>query len=147
MIVEESKMPKSDSKRVISNSIIYTISGLLQKCFSFFLLPLYTAYLTTEDYGITSLSSTFIMTMSFIVSLSLFNSIMRFYVDYKQDQTKLKRFYGTVSNFVLLSSLLWFVLLTIFRRPLSHFVFTDIDYYPIIAVTLLSLAFNCQHSI
>ena len=140
-------MAKTDSKRVVSNSIIYTISGLLQKCFSFFLLPLYTAYLTTEDYGITSLSSTFIMTMSFIVSLSLFNSIMRFYVDYKNDQNKLKRFYGTVTNFVLLSSVIWFILLTLFRVPLSHFVFSDIDYYPIIAVTLLSLAFNCQHTI
>ena len=140
-------MAKVDSKRVLSNSIIYTISGLLQKCFSFFLLPLYTAYLTTEDYGVTSLSSSFILTMSFIVSLSLFNSIMRFYVDYKSDQTKLKRFYGTVTNFVLLSSVIWFILLTVFRTPLSHYVFSDIDYYPIIAVTLLSLAFNCQHTI
>lgn len=85
--------------------------------------------------------------MSFIVSLSLFNAIMRFYVDYKQDQSKLRRFYGTVSNFVLLSSIFWFILLTIFRTPLSHFVFSNIDYYPIIAVTLLSLTFNCQHSV
>ncbi len=140
-------MTKSDSKRVLSNSIIYTICGLLQKCFSFFLLPVYTAYLTTEDYGITSLSSSFIMTMSFIVSLSLFNSIMRFYVVYKHDCTILRRFYGTVSNFILLSSIFWFILLTIFRVQLSHFVFSDIDYYPILAVTLLSLTFNCQHTV
>ena len=42
----------TSGKRVLINSVIYSCCGILQKCFSFFLLPLYTAYLTTEDYGL-----------------------------------------------------------------------------------------------
>ena len=93
----------SSAGRVVVNSVIYTFSGLLLKCFSFFLLPLYTAYLTTKDYGITSIANSFISTMSFVVTFSLFSAVMRFYVDLKDSPEKLKRFYGTISLFSFLS--------------------------------------------
>ena len=65
----------TSGKKVVLNSIIYSASGLLIKCFSFFLLPLYTAYLTTEDYGITSIAGSFIRTTEFIVAFSLFSAV------------------------------------------------------------------------
>ena len=82
----------SSGKKVILNSVIYSVSGLFLKCFSFFLLPLYTAYLTTEDYGITSVATSFIGTMSYVVSFSLYSAIKRFYVDLKDKPDTLKRF-------------------------------------------------------
>ena len=93
----------TSGKRVLINSVIYSCCGILQKCFSFFLLPLYTAYLPTEDYGINSIATSFIQTMSFVVAFSLFSAIMRFYVDLKNNPEKLRRFYGTVSCFVFIS--------------------------------------------
>lgn len=138
---------KSTTGKLLSNSIIYAASGLLLKCFSFFLLPLYTAYLTTEDYGITSVATSFITTMSYIVALSSFSSIMRFYVDLKEDPKKLKRFYGTIISFVFLSGLLWGGLLTVFRAPLSKYVFSGADFFPVILICLISLVFNCQHTV
>lgn len=137
----------TSNHKVISNSIIYTISGLLMKCFSFFLLPLYTAYLSTEDYGVTSIANSFLSTMSFVVAFSLYSAIMRFYVDLKDDEEKLKRFYGTIITFVLMSGLCFGILMTIFRDLLSTYVFSGIDYYPIILVCLVALIFNCQHTI
>ena len=138
---------KSTTGRLLSNSIIYTASGLLLKCFSFFLLPLYTAYLTTEDYGITSVANSFIATMSYVVALSSFSSIMRFYVDLKENPDRLKRFYGTIVNFVFLSGVFWGVMFTIFKAPLSKYVFSGTSFYPIILICLLSLLFNCQHTV
>lgn len=138
---------QSSGKKVFVNSIIYSASGLLLKCFSFFLLPLYTIYLSTEDYGINSVASSFLSTMSFIVAFSLFSAVMRFYVDLKDDPEKLKRFYGSVSVFVLLSGLVFIILLSAFRGLLSKYVFSGIDYYPIILVCLISLIFFCQHTI
>lgn len=137
----------TNNKKVISNSIIYSISGLLIKCFSFFLLPLYTAYLTTADYGITNIANSFLSTMGFVAAFSLYSTVMRFYVDLKQDKEKLKRFYGTVLLFVFLSSAAFFVVFSLFRGFLSKYVFSDIDYYPVILICLLSLIFNCQHNI
>lgn len=143
----EEKVKGTSSKRLLLNSIIYATSGVLLKCFSFFLLPLYTAYLTTEDYGITSIATTFVNTMSFVVAFSLFSAIMRFYVDLKDDKEKLRRFYGTVSLFVIVSSVLFSGVLTLCRDTLSQYVFSGVDYYPIIMVSLISLVFFCQQTI
>ena len=127
-------MSDTSSKKVVANSIIYSISGLLLKCFSLFLLPLYTSYLTTEDYGITSVATSFAATMGYVVSLSLFSAVVRFYVDLKDDPKKLSRFYGTVVVFSLLSSFLWGCVMTIFREPISHYIFSGVDYYPVILI-------------
>lgn len=138
---------ETSGKKVILNSIIYSCSGLLLKCFSFFLLPLYTAYLSTEDYGITSVATTFIGTMSFVVAFSLYSAIKRFYVDYKEDPEKLRRFYGTVCTFVFLSGIVFSGLFYVFRDALSKYVFSGVDFYPIILVCIISLVFECQHTI
>ena len=141
------KSSSTSSSKVLINSIIYSGSGLLLKCFSFFMLPLYTAYLTTEDYGITSVISSFTSTASFIVAFSLFSAVMRFYVDIKDDPEKLRRFYGTIVTFVFLSSSVFGIILTLFRNLVSKYLFSGIDYYPLIFVCLISLVFSCQHTI
>lgn len=137
----------TSTKRVVVNSIVYSFSGILLKCFSFFLLPLYTVYLTTEDYGITSIATSFIGTMTFIVSLSLYSAVMRFFVDLKNEPEKLKRFYGTITLFTLASGIFWLALLTAFRDLVSKKIFSGIDYYPVIIVCVLALIFTCQTTI
>lgn len=136
----------SSSQKVVTNSVIYTVAGLLQKCFSFFLLPLYTAYLTTEDYGITSITGSFTATMSFIVTFSLFSAVLRFYVDLKSDPEKLRRFYGTVVLFVFISGAFFAGLFTVLRNSLTKYIFGDIDFYPVIMICLIELTFHCQHT-
>lgn len=137
----------TSNKKVLINSVIYSFGGILQKCFSFFLLPLYTSYLTTNDYGITSIATTFITTMGYIVAFSLFSSIMRFYVDFKNDETLLKRFYGTISCFVFISGIFYIVVFTIFQEFISKYIFSGLDFYPLIIVCLIALLFYCQQLI
>ncbi|MBR4109273.1 MAG: oligosaccharide flippase family protein [Oscillospiraceae bacterium] len=138
---------QSSGKKVILNAVIYSCSGLLLKCVSFFLLPLYTIYLTTEDYGITSIVGTFNGTMCYVVSFSLFSAVTRFYVELKEDPEKLKRFYGTICTFVFLSGLTFGGLFTIFRGALSKYVFSGLDFYPVILICIISLIFNCEYTI
>ncbi|HFR3426728.1 TPA: hypothetical protein ACHU7U_002002, partial [Streptococcus suis] len=97
---------KLTTKVVFKNTIIYMVCGVLIRGFSFFLLPLYTSYLTTVDYGITSLVSSFLITGSFLVAASLYSAIFRFYVDLKHDTVRLSRFYGTIILFVLMMSII-----------------------------------------
>ena len=138
---------KTGGKKLILNSMIYSLSGLLIKCFSFFLLPIYTAYLSTEDYGITNISSSFLHTMSFIVTFSLFSAVMRFYVDLKDDAEKLKRFYGTIILFTCASGGIWTILLILFRNVISNLIFSGVDFFPVIFVSVISLIFSCLHTI
>ena len=134
-------------KNVASNSIIYTASGILMKCFSFFLLPLYTAYLTTNDYGIVNIARNFLIPMSFIVSFSLFSAVSRFYVILQDNVENLRRFYGSVSILVFLSGIFWSAIFTVKRNWIIEYVFTGIDYYPIVFLCLLSLIFESQYNI
>lgn len=141
------KTSATSTKKVVTNALVYSASGILLKCFTFFLLPLYTAYLSTEEYGLTSVVNSFIHTMMFIVALSLYSAVMRFYVDLKHDKEKLKRFYGTVSLFTMLSGVFWFAVFTVFRAAASKYIFSGASYFPIILIGLLSLFFTCQATI
>ena len=137
----------TSSSKVLANSVIYSISGLLMKCFSFFLLPLYTSYLSTDDYGITSIATSFVGAMSYIIAFSLFSAVMRFYVDLKDDVEKLKRFYGTIILFVFGSGIAWMGVITLLQDFICEYVFVGEEFFPVVFVCSLSTIFNCQHMI
>ena len=44
-------MAKGSIGSVLANSVFYTFGNMLLKVFSFFLIPLYTAYLQPDQYG------------------------------------------------------------------------------------------------
>ncbi|MGU7999200.1 lipopolysaccharide biosynthesis protein [Streptococcus suis] len=138
---------KLTTKVVFKNTIIYMVCGLLIRGFSFFLLPLYTSYLTTVDYGITSLVSSFLITGSFLVAASLYSAIFRFYVDLKHDPVRLSRFYGTIILFVLLISIIASIVMILGKKIVGYYFFNNIDFFPTIFISILSLVFYCQYTI
>src|SRR5690625_1802298 len=137
----------SAKARVLENSFLYTFSSLLIKAMGFFLLPLYTAFLTPEDYGITNLATSFLSVTTFIVAFSLNSGIVRFYVEYKEDQNKLQRFIGTVIIFVIISSITFALLAIIFNKVLISLFFENIPFFPIILIVLVTLTFITLHNI
>ncbi|MDK0650785.1 oligosaccharide flippase family protein [Clostridium perfringens] len=135
------------NKKVIKNSIIYTFCGLLLKAFNFLLLPLYTSYLTTNDYGITNLVSSFNSVMGVVVVFSLYSAITRFYADYKYDKNKVKRLYGTVITFTLISGTIFFVLFIILKPLIMRYIFKGMNFYPTVLLALIGLIFVCLQTI
>lgn len=71
-------------KKLISNSAIFAIGRLGSNLISFILVPLYTFYLTTIEYGTVDLVVTTVNMLLPIVSVSMFDAILRFIMD-KQD--------------------------------------------------------------
>lgn len=137
---------RSDRK-VFVNSVFYTINGMLQNCFSFFLLPLYTAYLSTSDYGTVSIAENFLAVMSYLCAFSMYTAVSRFYVEYKDNQTKLKRFYGTVSVFVMISALVYATFFCVFRNSVTALIFSGAQFFPVVFVCLIEIIFHCQRVI
>ena len=135
------------NKRVLGNSLIYTINDVLLKAFAFFLLPLYTNYLSTEDYGTTNLINTFTQVSSYIIVFSLFMSVSRFYVEYKEDQEKVKRYFGTMILFAFVSGFGFLLLFVVFNKLLSTLIFGGIAFFPVVLVGLLGLVFACVYTI
>lgn len=137
----------SAKSKVLENSFLYTFSSLLVKAVGLLLLPVYTLFLTPEDYGITNLVNSFTRVAILIVAFSLYSAVIRFYTDYKGDREKLKRFYGTVIIFTFISGTVFVSLGLIFNNVLISWFFEGISFYPVVLIALLTLNFVSLHKI
>ncbi|HEY0740051.1 MAG TPA: lipopolysaccharide biosynthesis protein [Chryseosolibacter sp.] len=73
-------------KKLISHSIIYGAASLLINGSNFFLIPIYTHYLTTAEYGIISSVAVFSAITTSIFTLGFNGAVTRFYVEYSTEQ-------------------------------------------------------------
>lgn len=127
---------KNNNGSIIKNSIMYTIGNLLLKAFNFFLIPLYTTFLTTEDYGAINLASGFYTLMASIIILSLQYAVVRFYADILDDSKKVARMFGTVINFILLVSILFLLIALVGKNVITNYFFKGISFFPIVFLSL-----------
>jgi len=95
--------------KLVRGSAVYGLANFGTRAINFFfLLPLYTHYLSPSDYGVISLAET---TAAFVMSvavLSLDDAMRRFYFQYRDDSSELRRYLSTVllSSSVLLATVL-----------------------------------------
>ena len=124
------KLPK-----IVTNSALYSFTTLLQKGASFFLLPLYTAFLTPEDYGIVNVVTSVSSFLAVIIMMSLNGAATRFH--YKNtDESYRKVLWGTITSIVFISSLGWgAVFFTLHRFLVDPFI-GEIDFYPYAVIGL-----------
>jgi len=126
------------NSRFFINSGIYVVVSILQKAISFFLLPLYTAFLTPADYGtlnvVLSLSS--LLSVFFILSLN--SAGARFYYKHLDDEQYIKKLWGALSLFVLLNSIVLGFVFILFHKLLINPFISDIDFYPLMFLGILN---------
>lgn len=129
----------SSTKRVIKNFSIYGLLTFLQRAIGFILLPLYTIYLTPNDYGITTVVAAISGVLVVFYSWALEGAITRFYYEYKDDTVKIKEFWGTVIIFVMGNSIVITGILFIFRNSVFSRLAKGIDFFPYLLMALISL--------
>lgn len=96
-------------KELAKNTIIIFAGKVCTQFISFLLLPLYTSYLLTEDYGFVDLITTYVTLIVPIITLELEMSVFRYLIDCRNDPKKVKKVYS--NNFIiLLTSLLLFII-------------------------------------
>ena len=124
------KVPK-----IVTNSALYSITTLLQKGASFFLLPLYTAFLTPEDYGIVNVVTSVSSFLAVLIMMSLNGAATRFH--YKNTEESYRKvLWGTITSIVFISSLGWgAVFFTLHRFLVDPFI-GEIDFYPYAVIGL-----------
>lgn len=140
-------MNTTSNKKLFENSFFYTLSGILTKCINFILLPLFTASLTTEDYGIYSLLGSFNSVALYFTSLGLETAIIRFYCDYKDDKNKLKRLIGTCMMSVIVMDVIFNLLCVVFNKPLCGSILDGIAFTPYVVLSLIELTFISLNTI
>ena len=75
-------------KQLIKNTIIVAIGQICTKFISFFLLPLYTAYLSTDEFGIVDLFNTYIFLIIPILFFQVDQAVFRFLIENRKNDEK-----------------------------------------------------------
>lgn len=137
----------SSTVKVVKNSGIYGAVQILQRAIGFFLLPVYTVYLSTEDYGIQSVVVSLIGFLTIFYTLALNGAGTRFYNDFKSDSKKLGELWGTIFTFVLINSLVLSLIIFVFHEYLLTPLIKDTAFYPYLALGVLSVTFSPVYSV
>lgn len=76
----------SKYKKLIGNSVLFAIGNLGSKLINIILVPLYTYYLSTAQYGLVDVVQTTAKMLLPIISLSIYDGVLRFVMDQKEDR-------------------------------------------------------------
>lgn len=135
-------MERKQSK-LAKNAAIYSVFTLLQRGLGFFLLPVYTTVLATEELGIISTATAIISFLVLLFGLSLRGSTAFYYYEYKDEQpTFMKKLFGTSVVFVLFVTLLGIAIMLLAKPWLLDPLFENIDFYPYVILSLISIFFQ-----
>lgn len=80
---------------LLKQSVLYSIGEIVPKVIGFILLPIYTNYLTTEDYGTLSYTNSVVMFLFVLCSLSLNSFVLRMYFE-QRTLTEKKKLLGNI---------------------------------------------------
>ncbi|MGP6146559.1 lipopolysaccharide biosynthesis protein [Jeotgalibaca sp. A122] len=72
-------------KKLLGNSALFAIGNLGSKLISIILVPLYTYYLTTSEYGLVDIVISTSSMLLPIISLSVYEAVLRFIMDHSHD--------------------------------------------------------------
>lgn len=121
----------SDIKKTARYSAIYAVGILLNRVVSFIMLPIYTRYLTTSDYGTLELMTMTIDIFGMIAGAGLLSAINRYYYKYT-DPAERETVISTIAllllAFYLVGSLIGLSLSGIFSQAILSGL-SDGEYY------------------
>ena len=102
-------------KNLLVNVGIFGLSAVATKLMAFILMPLYTLYLSTEEYGIMDMATIMVTTLVPVLTLLINEGMLRFTLDDKSIAT----FYITETMLVMLAScVLLAIILPVFDLPI-----------------------------
>lgn len=128
------------TKQLIKFAFSYTAIEGLQRGILFLLLPVFTNYMTPDEFGIVSTALIIISFLTILFSLAIHSSITRYYFQYRKNTKKLKEFLGTNFILLILFSFSIAILLVFLGEPIFYLLFEEIKFDPYILYTLCIVA-------
>ena len=114
------------------NTAILTVGKICTQCISFFLLPLYTAILSTEEYGTFDLLVTYSTLLLPLVNWQLDQGLFRFMLDYRGNKKEQGKIFSTLIFFSTIQSIVYIV----FFISIKPFLKIENSYFLLLYVVL-----------
>jgi len=125
------------SKKVIRNISFYTIGSIIPKAIGFFLLPIFTRYLSPAEYGIINYTESVTLFLFAITILSLNTYLLRYVFDYKKEEDR-KKLIGNVFLFITIINCIMLAMeLILFPKIILSFNI-KVNFHPYFKLALIN---------
>ena len=128
----------AELKKLGQHTLIYGFGVLMARAIGFFMIPLYTHYLTPRDYGTLELIDLTGYILGYLMGLGLDQSVVRYFYMYDDPKDR-ATVVSTAAWFNLLWSALLVAILVPLTQPLSVAIFGSRSYAPLLMLSWASL--------
>jgi O-antigen/teichoic acid export membrane protein len=125
-------------KRLGKHSVIYGLGGLVSRILAVLLLPLYTHYLSTSDYGKIETLVALVTVLAILLQLGISSAFFRYYFD-AEDDTGRRLVLRTSFWFTMTMATLGLVVLLAFAAPIAGWLFGDADAANLVRASAVAL--------
>ena len=109
----------SREKTLVKNTAILTIGKICTQLITFFLLPLYTGILSTEEYGTVDLLNTLVSLLLPVVTFQIEKGLFRELVTSRDDEKKKKIIISTSIFTIIIQCIIYIIIFAIIS-PFVH---------------------------
>jgi O-antigen/teichoic acid export membrane protein len=130
-----------DIGRLIRQSGIFGVGIVLSKAVGFFMIPVYTRYLTPSDYGVLELLDLILFLATNIAAMGLFSAVFRFYATADTEKEK-KEVVATALIFSAVSFLVGAALMIVAANWVSRLAFGSAHFAHLVRIVALTFFFS-----
>jgi O-antigen/teichoic acid export membrane protein len=133
-------------KKLLKHSSVYSLGNILNKAVGFLLIPFYTHYLTTADYGTLELLDLSVTLVGLLLNMWMNASLVRHYYEYEDTKSRNE----VVSTALLATSAtaaLFSALGLIWARGLSVLILKSPEFSSFVRVISCNLFLTCVNSV
>lgn len=120
----------------MKNTIIITMGKICTQMITFFLLPVYTSLLSTEEYGIVDLLNTLVSLCIPIVTFQIEQALFRHLIDSRKNESEIKNIISTTIITTIIQSILYLLIFYI----IAPFIHNDYKYF--LATNVIACIFS-----
>lgn len=133
-------------KNLAKHSVIYGLGDLLSKSIGFILIPVYTHYLSTEEYGTLELLDLTSYIIGLLLAMGIAQSVVRYYYEYDDQKRKNQVISVALLTIWAVSIVVLFVLFY-FSGDISNTVFKSPDYSHLFNIIFITMVINLSNEI
>jgi O-antigen/teichoic acid export membrane protein len=131
-------------KRLGKHSLIYGLGGLVSRILGLLLLPLYTRYLTTSDYGKVETLIAFTLVIGIVLRMGITSALFRFYFDSPEPSHR-RLVLRTSFWFTMSMATLGLVAGLVLSPQISELLFGTPDDWELVAASVVNLWVNMNY--
>jgi O-antigen/teichoic acid export membrane protein len=133
-------------KQLFKHSSVYSLGNILNKAVGFLLIPFYTHYLTTADYGTLELLDLSVTLIGLLLNMWMNASLVRHYYEYEDTRNR-NEVVSTALIATTLTASLFSAAGLFWARGISILILKSPRFYTFVQVIACSLFFTCVNCV